>query len=332
MPEAPTPPAVSVIIVGYESAAHLPRCLAALEAQTHRDFEIILIDNASPDGGADEAALPANARLIRNAENLGFAGANNQGARESQARWIALLNPDAFPEPGWLAEMLAAADRHPACRMIGALQLVDEAPQRLDGAGDVYHVSGLAWRGGHGDAASGAPERDAEIFGPCGAAALYDREMFLAAGGFDERYFCYFEDVDLALRLRLAGERAVLAARAVVRHVGSASSGGRRSDFAVYHGFRNRLWTFLKCTPEPWLPLAVPLHAGAVLALLAIHALRGSGGPAWRGVRDAIAAREVFLQDRARVIPPEGTERWREAAVMNPAAPLRRGIHIRPLD
>lgn len=332
MPEAPTPPAVSVIVVAYNSADHLPRCLDALQAQSFRDFEIVLIDNASPDGGVDEAILPANARLIRNTENLGFAGANNQGARESQARWIALLNPDAFPQADWLAEMLAAASRHPDIRMIGALQLMDEEPDRLDGAGDVYHLSGLAWRGGHGDAASGALAEDAEIFGPCGAAALYDREMFLAAGGFDERYFCYFEDVDLALRLRLKGERAALAPRAVVRHVGSASSGGRRSDFAVYHGFRNRLWTFLKCTPQAWLPLAAPLHAAATLALLAIHALRGSGGPAWRGVRDALAGREDFLQDRASVIPPEGAEHWRKAAVMNPAAPLRRGIHVRPLD
>ncbi len=332
MPEAATPPAVSVIIVGYNSAAHLPRCLAALDAQTHRDFEIILIDNASPDGGVDEAALPANARLIRNTENLGFAGANNQGARESSARWLALLNPDAFPETGWLEEMLAAASRHPDHRMVGALQLMDEDPDRLDGAGDVYHLSGLAWRGGHGDPASGAPAGDAEIFGPCGAAALYDRAMFLAVGGFDERYFCYFEDVDLALRLRLTGERAVLAPRAVIRHVGSASSGGRRSGFAVYHGFRNRLWTFLKCTPEAWLPLAAPLHVAATLALLLVYALRGSGGPAWRGVRDALAAREDFLTDRSSVIPPGTETRWREAAAMNPAAPLRRGIHARPLD
>ncbi|MBA4801809.1 MAG: glycosyltransferase family 2 protein [Euryhalocaulis sp.] len=326
-------PAVSVIIVAYQSADCLPRCLNALAHQSFRDFEIILIDNASPDGGPDESALPDNARLIRNAENRGFAAANNQGAAEAKGRWIALLNPDAFARPSWLAELVGAAERHPDYRMIGSLQLMDEDDDVLDGAGDVYHASGLAWRGGHGDPAGIAPIRDAEIFGPCAAAALYDREMFLAAGGFDERYFCYFEDVDLALRLNLKGERALIAPRAVVRHVGSASSGGRRSDFAVYHGFRNRLWTFIKCTPALVLPLAVPWHLAATLALLAIHTARGGGKPAFRGLWDGLRGAGEFWHARKSALPAEDAFRaYGRAVSFSLTAPLFRGIHEKPLD
>lgn len=325
-------PAVSVIIVAYDSGAHLPRCLAALAHQTFRDFEIILIDNASPQGAPDAESLPGRARLIRNADNVGFAAACNQGAREAAGRWIALLNPDAFPAPAWRAELVAAAERRPDFRMIGSLQLMDDDPDVMDGAGDVYHASGLAWRGGHGKTAGIAPLEDREIFGPCGAAALYDREMFLAAGGFDERYFCYFEDVDLALRLQLKGERALIAPRAAVRHVGSASSGGRRSAFAVYHGFRNRLWTFVKCTPAAVLPLALPWHFAATLALLAVHIARGSGGAALGGLADGLRRAPEFWRDRRLALPRrEAMRAYGRAVSFGLTAPLIRGMHDRPL-
>jgi N-acetylglucosaminyl-diphospho-decaprenol L-rhamnosyltransferase len=90
------------------------------------------------------------------------------------------------------------------------------------------------------------------VFSACGAATLIDRDLFLAMGGFDERFFCYCEDVDLGYRLRLAGETTLLLPAAVVEHVGSAST-GVRSDFSIFHGSRNRIWTFIKNTPTPLL-------------------------------------------------------------------------------
>ena len=199
-------PAVSVIIVAYQSADCLPRCLNALAHQSFRDFEIILIDNASPDGGPDESALPENARLIRNAENRGFAAANNQGAAEAKGRWIALLNPDAFARPSWLAELVGAAERHPDYRMIGSLQLMDEDDDVLDGAGDVYHASGLAWRGGHGDPAGIAPIRDAEIFGPVAPILTFETEDEVIARANDTPYglAAYFWTRDLGRAWRVA--------------------------------------------------------------------------------------------------------------------------------
>ncbi|MBM3573789.1 MAG: glycosyltransferase family 2 protein, partial [Alphaproteobacteria bacterium] len=245
-------PAVSVLVVNFNAGAYLTRCLRALAAQSFQNFEIILIDNGSTDGSLDQAvaAVPElAARLVveRAGANLGFAAANNRAAGRARAPWLATLNPDAFARPNWLAEMLAAVQRHPDFAMFGSTQLMADCPDIIDGAGDAYHALGIAWRGGFEHPASSLSE-EGEVFGPCAAAALYRRDAFVAAGGFDERFYCYHEDVDLAFRLRLTGQRCVQVAAAVVEHVGSGIT-GRTSDFSVYHGTRNRIWTFVKNMP-----------------------------------------------------------------------------------
>ncbi len=137
--------------------------------------------------------------------------------------------------------------------------LLASSPERLDGAGDSYHVSGRAWRNGHGERRKCWAGEDAEVFAPCAAAALYRRHAFDEVGGFDEQYFCYFEDVDLGFRLRLRGHNCLYIHSAIVEHVSSALS-GYRSDFAVYHGERNAVWTFFKNMPSALLWLYLPQH------------------------------------------------------------------------
>src|SRR5215212_5756154 len=123
------PPAVSVCVIAFNSGPTLRTCLERLGAQTFRDFETIVIDNASPDpGDAAIASVFPFVRLLRNVENLGFTGAGNQGAREARGRWFVLLNPDAFAEPDWLAQLVAAAERHPEVRSFTSRQLVAENP------------------------------------------------------------------------------------------------------------------------------------------------------------------------------------------------------------
>jgi N-acetylglucosaminyl-diphospho-decaprenol L-rhamnosyltransferase len=280
------PPAVSVCVIAYNSGPTLRACLSRLEAQTFRDFEAILIDNASPDpGDAAAAADLPSVRLVRNPGNLGFAGAGNQGARLARGRWFVLLNPDAFAEPDWLARLMAAADRHPQVRSFTSRQMVAEDPSLLDGLGDVMTVFGIPYRGGYL-----SPDRgqaiEGEVFSPCGAAMMIDRELFLELGGFDEHFFCYGEDVDLGYRLQLAGEPTLLVPDAVVHHVGSASSGGRKSEFAVFHGTRNRFWVLFKNTPAVLLPLVVPLH---LFALVLIY-LRRENRPHIRLILRAVGA------------------------------------------
>lgn len=293
-----SPPAVSVIIVTFNSMPLVARTMAALSAQTMRDFEVIVLDNASAQGPPTLLDDP-RFRLVQAPANLGFAGGNNLAAREARGEWLALLNPDAFPEPDWLANLLAAARSHPDVAMAGSLQLDAADLTQLDGAGDCYHAFGIAWRGLFGQPRTLAPATG-EAFGPCAAAALYRRDVFEALGGFDEDFFCYHEDVDLAFRMRLAGWRCVQSAEAVVAHVGSATT-GRSSDFSVFHGVRNRMWTFVKDMPLPLLLLLAPAHAAASLFLLARSARSGTFRPTSRGMAAGLAGLPRMWRKRAQV-------------------------------
>lgn len=327
-----TVPTVSVVIVTYGNSRQINRCLDALAAQTWRDFEAIVIDNASPDGTAETVRLPDDRfRLIRNAANLGFAAANNQGARLARGAWIATLNPDAYAAPDWLAALVAGARQGDAV-MAGSTQVAAADPRRLDGTGDCYWLGGLFWRGGYGAPAASAPTGLTEPFSPCAAAALWRRDAFLAVGGFDEDFFCYGEDVDLGFRLRLAGGRAVQVPSARVQHEGYGSS-ARRGDFATYHGMRNRTWVLVKNMPLPLLAAAAPLHAVLQLAMLVRDMAAGVGGPSARGLRDALRGLPGMLAKRRAI---QRTRRIGSAGllpilVVNPLRALRRVSHARPV-
>ena len=279
-------PMISVIIVSYESGPTLERCLARLRAQTFSDFEILLVDNASTDGAPQTAmAADPTIRFLEPHANLGFAAGNNLAARQARGRWLVLLNPDAYAQADWLEALVAGAERHPEVRCFTSLQMVADEPGLMDGAGDVMTSAGIPFRGGYrrrlpADLAEG------EVFSACGAATMIDRDLFLGLGGFDERFFCYCEDVDLGYRLRLAGETTLFLPAARVEHVGSAST-GVRSDFAIFHGSRNRIWTFLKNTPPLLLWLTAPLHVAVTAGLLLLHLRRGDAEPAWRGIHAA---------------------------------------------
>lgn len=309
-------PAVTVVIVNYNAGARLRRVLACLAEQAFRDFDVILFDNASSDGSLEGLAAPAGLRMriIESPDNLGFAAANNRAAAAATGEWLALLNPDAYPEPGWLAALMDAARRHPGVDAFGSTQVDASDPSRLDGAGDVYFAFGVPYRGGFGRPVEELPP-EGECFAPCAAAALYRRETFLALGGFDERFFCYGEDVDFGFRLRLAGGRAVQAREARVLHEGSGLT-GRRSDFAMFHGHRNRVWTYVKNMPGALFWLTLPGHLLASLALFAQAAFRGGGGayaramvaaakglgPAWRARREIQKGRKARLPAMARAL------------------------------
>jgi GT2 family glycosyltransferase len=293
---------IAVLIVNWNGGALLNRCLAALAAQQRQADRIVVVDNASTDNSLSQAADQlSGVELLRLPTNAGFARANNLAAQAAGGvDALALLNPDAFPEPGWLEALERAAVREPGVAAFASQMRLDGTPDVLDGAGDSYHVSGRAWRNGHGFPVAGWPAADADVFAPCAAAALYRRTAFEEAQGFDERYFCYFEDVDLGFRLRLLGHRSLYVHDAVVRHVSSAMS-GYRSDFAVYHGERNMVWTFVKNMPAPLFWLYLPQHLALNLAALAYYPWRGQGRAAWRAKIDALRGLRPALQSRTAV-------------------------------
>ena len=293
-------PHVSILIVAYKSRTHLPRLFDCLDAQTCRDFETILIDNASPDGTGPDLVTQARAtQFVANATNTGFAAANNQAANLASGQWIICLNPDAFPEPEWLEALMAATERYRDVTAFGSTQILDEDPRLLDGAGDVYHAFGIPFRGGYrkpwpSDLADG------QAFSPCAAASMWRADVFAQLGGYEESYFCYCEDVDLGFRHRLAGGQVVQVADAQVRHMGSASS-GRLSDFAVYHGTRNRLWTFIRNMPGALFWLLLLPHLAATLLLWAHTAWRGAGPAYGRGLADGFKGWGKAWQARSTI-------------------------------
>jgi GT2 family glycosyltransferase len=272
-------------------------------AQTVKPHEIILVDNASSDGSVEIVRRFPAVRVMIQDQNTGFARGNNLaiGAASAESQWIALLNPDAFVEPRWLEALLVAAESNPGFAVFGS-KLVNAAdPTVQDGAGDAYHMSGQVWRMGHGAPAPTSAENACEVFSPCAAAALYRRSALRESGGFDEDYFCYVEDVDLGFRLRLAGYRCLYVPQSVAHHVGSGTTGGQDSDFAVYRGHRNLVWTFVKDMPGFLFWLLLPLHVGLNLASIVWFAMQGRGGVIWRAKRDAVLGLPRMWRKRQQI-------------------------------
>jgi GT2 family glycosyltransferase len=292
-------PLLDVVIVNYNAGPWLGRVVAALHAQTFRDFRTIIVDNGSTDGSLDGLPSgPTSVEVVRAATNLGFAKANNLAIRGYvTAEWVVLLNPDAFPRPDWLERFLGAARANPKYTFFGCRMLDANDPTRLDGVGDIYHVSGQHWREGYGCPASGTFLDAREIFAPCGAAAMYRTDVLIAAGGFDEDYFCYSEDVDLGFRLRLAGHRCLYVPDAVVHHVGSGIA-GVESDFQLRYLQRNLVWTFVKNMPGKLFWLYLPYHFVLNSYIVFLYSRRGRGRAIMRAKFEALRGLPAILRKR----------------------------------
>jgi GT2 family glycosyltransferase len=294
-------PIVSVLISTWNSAKYLTRCLEAVAHQTLTDFEVLVVDNGSTDGSLDglESHWP-QINIIRLNQNKGYALANNLAAYRAHGKWLALLNSDAFPEPDWLEQLVRAAENNPEFSAFASRQVQASDHRFLDGAGDAYHVNGMAWRQYMGYPADQYGLKAREVFSACAAAALYARPAFLEAGGFDEDFFSYWEDVDLGFRLRLLGYRCLYVPDAVVYHVGSASL-GVASDFAYYYSHRNLIWSFIQNMPARMLWKYLPAHLIANLIYLGHNALRPQGRAIWHGKWDAIRGLRRALNKRKKI-------------------------------
>ena len=296
-------PLISIIVVSWNSKLYLSHCLSSLLRQTIQDFEVILVDNGSTDNSLDSMKSQwRDLHLVveRLNENLGFAVANNIGARLARGKYLALLNADAFPEPDWLEQLLKATEDNPDFTFFASRQIQANTPKLLDGTGDAYHVSGLAWRQNYNRPVAENGTQSSEVFSACAAAALYARDDFLKVGGFDEDYFSYFEDVDLSFRLRLTGGRCLYVPQAVVYHVGSAST-GNDSDFSIYHGYRNLVWTFFKDMPIPLFWIYLPHHILMIMYKSAVFLIRRKRSIILKSQIDAFLALPAVLRKRKKV-------------------------------
>ena len=292
----------AVIIVNYNSSDWLARCIKGLQQQTLVPRRIIIVDNHSQDESLLAlSGLDSCIEVHKLDVNIGFAAANNYAiGLDLDCRWVVLLNPDAIPEPSWLESLVEYADSHADCAAVGSLMIDAVDTSRLDGIGDAYHGSGLAWRLGYGMPVDSWKTLNTPVFSPCAAAALYNLEVVRQLGGFEESFFCYYEDVDLGFRIRLAGYDCGVQRSAVVYHAGSATT-AKRSDFSTYHGHRNMVWAYVRNMPGYLFWLYLPQHIILNVLFMLLGIWRGQGAVVWKAKMDALKGVPVALQQRREI-------------------------------
>jgi GT2 family glycosyltransferase len=290
-------PSISVVVVNWNSRDDLRDCLAALDAQTDRDFETVVVDNGSTDGSIElvRERFPW-VLLVETGENLGFAEGANRGIDRARGAWVALLNNDANADPRWIAELRARARAAgPRLGMLQSRVLFKGRPTHTNSTGVLLFPNGTACDRDF-DAEARADDRYEEVFCTTAGAGLYRREMLdavrLPSGVFDRHYFMYFEDLDLGWRCRLAGWDAFYVPTAVVHHALYGSSKRQGDKFVERHCKRNRIRTLLKNASLRFLVRAAPRTLADIRALAE-----------WDGSRafaDVIAAiRDGVVQRRA---------------------------------
>jgi len=237
---------VTVIIPVWNSIQWLPDCLEALAKQSYQEFLLCVVDNGSTDDTREylKSLLWKNFYLIRFDENKGFAAAVNAGIQYSTTPYVVLLNVDTKPEDKWLETLIKSIEELPVrVTSLASKMLMMDRPDRIDSAGDTFSWYGAATKIGHG-----FPEKDFDhcryVFSACAGAALYRRSLFDEIGLFDERYFCYLEDIDIGLREKLKGFQCLYIPKARIHHYGHGS--GVNGSFYVYLVTRNRLITIVK--------------------------------------------------------------------------------------
>lgn len=310
----PQPKRVSLIIPTHNGAHLLPECIEALWHQTYRDFQIIVVDDASTDNTHDLLlGYPEVKKVVTlpGPHGNGFVAAVNEGLKEVEGEIIVLLNNDAVPDPDWLAELIGGLDRHPWAAMASSRLMLYDQPDRFHSTGDYYALNGIPNSRGVWQPDRGQYNKEEEVFGPCAAASAYRREVLTAVaqtGGttppnniLDPQLFMYTEDVDLNLRARLLGFRTLYVPTARVLHRLSATGGG---TLASYYVGRNLIYLIAKDIPAPIIRRYFSRIAAAQLRIVweGIRNIRGKAARArLRGVIVGLLTWPRVLSARKRV-------------------------------
>jgi GT2 family glycosyltransferase len=295
---------VSVIIVNWNGKKFIEECLDGLRRQTYRSFSIVVVDNASEDGSLDlvHRKYP-EVETISLAENFGFATANNIAIESIDAEYVALLNNDAVPHPGWLGSLLNALEMNPAAGMAASKMLLKDRDSVIDRAGDAYTTAGTAILYGRGEPAHKFNKKR-WIFGACAGAALYRKQMLEEVGLFDDRFFLLYEDVDLSFRAQLQGYRCLYEPAAIVYHDASSSI-GEDSPTSVYYSHRNLEWVYIHNMPGSLIVKTILQHLIYDFASFLFFVQKGRGADyvsakwhAVKGVKKALAKRREVQRSR----------------------------------
>lgn len=302
-------PPISVVIPTWNALRYLPACLMALRSQIRAGDEIVLVDNASRDRAADWARHYApDVHLVELPYNQGFAGGTNAGLRAAQSELLLLCNDDALVEPGCIASLCAALTVHPHLGAVGGVLTFSRRPAMIASAGIKVQRDGVAIDLWLGQSVATLPAVPIEIFGASGGLVLLRRSMLDDIGLFEERFFSYLEDADLAWRARLRGWRCYLAPTAQARHVTSASGSRLKQRLLA----RNRLRVLIRCLPRPLLLECLPtILRYDVLAL--VYALMRHQPAIAAGRLEALNELPALLEQR-RVIQSRRTAALGELA------------------
>jgi GT2 family glycosyltransferase len=268
-------PLLSIIIPHYNAKAYLSPCLEALERQSYSHLEIILVDNGSSDGSVELTRHNyPQVKIVELGHNLGLTGAINRGVAQASGEIVVALNNDTEVAPDWAQALVDVLQAYPDAGIVASKMLLFDERDKLHSAGDGFGTDGIPINRGVWQQDTGQFDSDRYIFGGCGGAVAYRRDMLADIGLFDEELFMYLEDVDLNWRAQLAGYRVVFAPRAVVYHHLSASGGG---VVASYYTGRNTIFVLAKDLPGSIFWRYWRRIIGAQMRI-AIEALR-----AWRG-------------------------------------------------
>jgi GT2 family glycosyltransferase len=282
----------AVVVPNWNGRELLGACLDSIAAQTLAPAETIVVDNGSTDGSLELLASRPEVRVVALGRNTGFAVACNRGIEEARAESVALVNNDVLLDADWLERMTGALDAHPEAASV-ACKMVDLADRStIWDAGDFLRRDAAADQRGRGEPDRGEYDAPGEALSACAGAALYRRAPVLELGGFDERFFAYLEDVDLGLRLRLAGWTCVYEP-AVAAHAGGASSSRLRRPVEGWVE-RNTLLLVAKAFPLRWAPYVLYRQLG-----WAWHAMReGHLRAHLEGAAAALPLLPAMLRDR----------------------------------
>jgi GT2 family glycosyltransferase len=229
----------------------------SLKAQTFQNFETILVDNGSTDGSAEFAQKRYGEfiRVLRNKENLGFAGGNNVGIQAARGEYIVLLNNDTWADPHWLEELVKATQCGPPVGMWGSKICSYYQRDRIEGVGELIYWDGLSRARGQYEQDHGQYSAMEEIFFPPGCGAMYRKSLFDGIGLFDEDFFAYADDSEIGIRARLSGWKSVYVPKAILFHKNSGTA-GQYSPLKAFYVERNRFWITIKYFPSPLLLLS----------------------------------------------------------------------------
>ncbi len=294
----------TVVIPNLNGAGWLRDSIESVWAQTMQDFELIVVDNGSTDESL-EIARSYQGRpdytLIENGRNTGFSYAVNQGIRQARGEYVALFNNDAFAEPDWLENLIAAADADERIFAVSSLMIRHYERELADDAGDYVTILGFACKRGDGMKVS-RYQKPCRVFSACGGAALYRKSILDKIGLFDEHFFAYFEDVDISWRANSLGYKNVYCPTARCYHICGATTGAvRYNPFKSIQSGRNSI--LLPYKNMPFLMFAinfVPLMLGYLLKALMFR-LRGFGPAYAKGFREALRVLSAIEKPKFRL-------------------------------